>query len=329
MRFATFELKSGAERFGFVAENGSIVDLEGAFAAKLAADIPVPKALDLASVMAPPDAQSFIEGGETCIAAGKAAKSFVDSALASGKTPNGPRGEAIVHAQDAIRIKAPIPRLRKFIAAGKNYFAHQMEMQKRADPRAPRVPIAHVQFASTVVGTDETVYYPKETQKLDYEVEVAVVIGRRAYNVSEEDALDYVFGYTIFNDVSARDVYNGERDNGGGIGMLGKNLPGFAPMGPWLVSADEIGDPKGMGLRSRVNGETRQDATIALMMFDMRQQIAHWSKIGLEPGDVLGTGTPGGVAAGRKPDEKPWWLHSGDVVECEVDRIGVLRTYIG
>jgi len=221
-----------------------------------------------------------------------------------------------------------VPRPRKFIAAGKNYFEHQDEMGRPADAKVPQLPIAHVQFASTVVPTNATVAIPPETKHLDYEVEIAAVIGRPAFRVSKENALDYLFGYTVYNDISDRDTYRGEARNGGGVGCLGKNFAGFSPLGPYLVTPDEIGDPQLLALQSRVNGNVRQNSTAQRMMYKINEQIAHWSGIGLEPGDILGTGTPGGVAAGRKPDQEQWWLKSGDVVEVEVEKLGTLVTHI-
>ena len=179
-----------------------------------------------------------------------------------------------------------------------------------------------------MVGPDATVAIPPETKHLDYEVEIAVVIGRPAYCVAQDKALDYVFGYTVFNDLSDRDTYRGEAKNGGGVGLLGKNFAGFSPMGPYLCTPDEIGDPQLLALRSRVNGQSRQNSTAQRMMHHIDKQIAHWSRIGLEAGDMLATGTPGGVAAGRKPGQEQWWLKPGDLVECEVDKIGTLRTHI-
>jgi 2-keto-4-pentenoate hydratase/2-oxohepta-3-ene-1,7-dioic acid hydratase in catechol pathway len=163
-------------------------------------------------------------------------------------------------------------------------------------------------------------------KNLDYEVELAVVIGKACVDVSKEAALDYVAGYSAFNDISARDVIRGE--NRTGIHLMGKSFPGFAPMGPYLVTADEIPDPQNLKLSLRVNGETRQDSNLGYMIFKIRDMIAYWSQMGLNPGDVLTTGTPRGVAAGRKPDQVPWWLKPGDVVEAEVEKIGMLRNCI-
>lgn len=327
MRFVTFAPAPSIERFGVLLADGRILDVEGGFAALLARDLPPDRSLALARAMAPPDAQDFIANGRIALDAARQALQFAEEQARSG-TLHGPRGETIVFAQNEVRLLAPVPRPRKFIAAGKNYFEHQDEMGRPANSKVPALPIAHVQFASTVVGPDASVAIPPETKHLDYEVEIAVVIGRPAFRVAQESALDYVFGYTVYNDLSDRDLYRGEARLGGGVGLLGKNFAGFSPMGPYLCTPDEIGNAQELGLRSRVNGHMRQNSTAQRMMYHIDQQIAHWSGIGLEPGDVLGTGTPGGVAAGRKPDQEQWWLKPGDVVEVEVDKIGTLRTHI-
>ena len=324
MRFVTFAPSPGIERFGVQLADGRIADLEGSFAALLARDIFRDRARAIAREMAPANVMAFLEGGEICLDAARRAKAFAE---ANGNA-TGPRGEKILFQLGEITLKAPLPRPRKFIAAGKNHLSHQKEMQGREDPEQPKLPIAHVQFASTVVGPEEAVAMPKETKHMDYEVELAVVIGTRAWNVSKERARDYVFGYTIFNDLTDRDMYRGEYFDGGAIGCLGKNFAGFSPMGPVLVTKDEIVDPYALYLRSRVNGEIRQDGSAKTFQYNIEDQVSHWSRIGLDPGDMLGTGTPGGVAAGRKKGETPWWLKKGDTVECEIENIGVLRTRI-
>jgi 2-keto-4-pentenoate hydratase/2-oxohepta-3-ene-1,7-dioic acid hydratase in catechol pathway len=329
MRFVTFEPKPAIERFGVLLGDGRILDCEAGVAAALAREVPADRAAALAHAMAPPNAQDFIANGRIALDAARRALQFAEEESRAGRALAGPRGETIAFALGEVKLLAPVPRPRKFIAAGKNYFEHQDEMGRPADSKVPALPIAHVQFASTVVGPDATVPMPPETKHLDYEVEIAVVIGRSAWRVPRESALDYVFGYTVYNDLSDRDLYRGEARLGGGVGLLGKNFAGFSPLGPYLCTPDEIGDPQVLGLRSRVNGQMRQNSTAQRMMYKIDEQIAHWSGIGLEPGDILGTGTPGGVAAGRKPDQEQWWLKPGDVVECEIDRIGTLRTRIG
>jgi len=158
------------------------------------------------------------------------------------------------------------------------------------------------------------------------EVELAIVIGKPCVDVSQDLALDYVAGYAAFNDISARDVIRGE--NKSGIHLMGKSFPGFAPMGPYLITADEIPEPQNLKLNLSVNGEKRQESSLNYMIFKIPEMIAYWSQMGLHPGDVLTTGTPRGVAAGRKPDQPPWWLKPGDVVEAEVENVGRLRNRI-
>ncbi len=323
MRFVSFAPAPGIERFGILLSDSRILDIQGGYAAKLARELPSDRATALAQAIAPADTHNFIRNGAIALDAAKQARDF-----AEGGNVRGPRGEKIVFAANEVKLLAPVPRPPKFIAAGKNYFEHQDEMGRPADAKQPQLPIAHVQFASTIVGPDATVAIPPETKHFDYEVEIAAVIGKRAVNVSQETALDYVFGYTVFNDFSDRDTYRGEARLGGGVGCLGKNFAGFSPIGPVLCTPDEIGNPQLLRLQSRVNGQGRQNSTAERMMYHIDRQISHWSRIGLEPGDLIGTGTPGGVAAGRKPGEEQWWLKSGDVVECEIEKIGTLRTYI-
>lgn len=325
MRFATFEPEAGVERFGFTLGDDRIVDLEGATAAMLAKDLPIARAYDMAASLAPADAHAFLQGGDRSLDAARMASAHVEDTLQRQQVPHAPYGEDLVFALENVTIKAPIPRPRNFIASGKNFQNHLTEMQQSNDPVVPRIPSGHPQYGSAVVGTGVTVPIPKETKRLDYEVEMAMVIGRPAYRISREEAFDYIFGYTVYNDLSARDT--GEQR--WGVPMMAKNLPGFAPMGPWIVTKDEIDDIDQIGLYSRVNGEPRQINKIENMRFKIADQVAFWSQIGLEPGDIVTTGTPGGVAAGRRPGETEWWLKPGDVVECEVDKVGTLVTYIG
>jgi acylpyruvate hydrolase len=326
MKFVTFVPRgSTLSRFGFLLNDGRIADLEGACAARLARDLPLKKAGELAAVLAPPDALSFLDGGDLSLDAARKTLAFVDGAVARGEAPTGPEGETIVFAAAAVALKAPLLRPRKFIAAGKNFSDHRAEMGNRGG-EGPRQPVAFAQMTSTIVGPDAAIPYPQLTKKLDYEVEVAVVIGKRARNIDAKSVWDHVFGYTVFNDISARDVYTNE--GAAGIPLLGKNLAAFAPIGPYLVTRDEIAVPSEMKMQSRVNGQIRQDSNLSYMIFGIEEVVAFWSQIGLEPGDVLTSGTPKGVAAGRKPGQEPWWLKPGDVVEAEVSGLGILRNTI-
>jgi acylpyruvate hydrolase len=221
-----------------------------------------------------------------------------------------------------VRLKSPVPRPGALISAGKNFSDHVAEM---ASKKGPAAPVAFLKLPGTVIGPEDDIPHPPEVKNLDYEVELAIVIGKPCVHVTAEEALNYVAGYAAFNDISARDVIRGENKNG--IHLMGKSFPGFAPMGPYLVTTDEIPDPQNLKLRLSVNGEIRQDSNLSYMIFKIRD-IAYWSQMGLNPGDVLTTGTPRGVAAGRKPDQAPWWLKPGDVVEAEVENIGLLKNRI-
>jgi 2-keto-4-pentenoate hydratase/2-oxohepta-3-ene-1,7-dioic acid hydratase in catechol pathway len=225
-----------------------------------------------------------------------------------------------------IHLLAPIPRPRKNVfCVGMNYLAHAIESARSRGREYE--PLAHPAFFTkvntAVSGPDDDIPYPTGiSEQLDWEVELAVVIGRGGTNWSEAAALDQVFGYMVVNDVSAREVQNQH----GGQFFKGKSLDGFCPSGPWIVTADEIPDPQALGLQTRVNGVVKQDSSTADMIFPVTQILAELSAgMSLEPGDIIATGTPSGVGMGRTPQE---WLRPGDVVEVEVERIGTLRNRV-
>jgi 2-keto-4-pentenoate hydratase/2-oxohepta-3-ene-1,7-dioic acid hydratase in catechol pathway len=230
-----------------------------------------------------------------------------------------------VRAFQEVRLKAPLARPGKMLAAGLNYEEHRAE----AGPKMPRPPYPEgfVKLASTIIGPEDSIVAWPDVEQLDYEGELAVVIGRTAHNVPPEDALDCVAGYTALNDITARDWQMNERSRGRSP-LMGKNFPTFCPMGPWLVLRDEIPDPQALRLELRVNGEIRQSGSTAEMIFTVREMVTHWSRLRLEPGDLILTGTPAGVAMGRKPDPSRFWLKPGDVVEVEIEKVGVLRNTV-
>jgi 2-keto-4-pentenoate hydratase/2-oxohepta-3-ene-1,7-dioic acid hydratase in catechol pathway len=218
---------------------------------------------------------------------------------------------------DDIRLEPVIPEPRKIICVGLNYRAHIAETGR--DP--PRHPLLFTRFASSIVGPGSALVRPRASTKFDYEGELAVVIGRTARHVSRDRALEYVAGYTCFNDGSLRD-WQGHSTQF----TPGKNFEGSGAMGPWLVTSDELPDPAALHLTTRVNGDTVQSAPLSDLLFDVPALIEYISTFArLEPGDVIATGTPGGVGAYRTP---PLWLRPGDVVEVEIDRIGVLRNSV-
>lgn len=215
---------------------------------------------------------------------------------------------------DGLTLLAPVPRPGKVIAIGRNYREHAAE--EGADP--PREPLIFSKWPSSIVGHGAEVRWSAElTHQVDYEAELAVVIGRRARRVAVGDALDYVLGYTCLNDVSARDLQFAD-----GQWVRGKSLDTFCPMGPALVTADEVGDPQDLAIRCAVGREEVQSAHTSQMYFSVAQIISHCSQaFTLEPGDVIATGTPGGVGVFRDP---PRFLGDGDLVSVEIERIGRL-----
>lgn len=233
---------------------------------------------------------------------------------------DGVNGPAVAdeHPLSGMRLLAPVVNPQKVLAIGLNYARHAKE--GGADP--PKNPIMFAKTNNSIVGPDDVIRYSKDDSTMvDYEVELAIVIGRRARRVRVADALDYVLGYTVCNDVSARDAQFADNQ-----WVRSKSFDTFCPLGPWIVTADEIPDPQTLGLRCRVNGTTLQDSTTADMIFGCAELVSYLSRaITLEPGDVIPTGTPEGVGFARKP---PVFLLDGDVVECEVDGIGTLRNSV-
>ena len=201
----------------------------------------------------------------------------------------------------------------KIICSGANYRAHVAE----ANLNIPEFPIYFPKYQSSLAAHNEEIVPPSITEQVDYEVELVAIIGKQAKNVSQEEALDYVFGYTVGNDLSARELqFRGPQ------WMFGKAIDKFAPIGPYLITADDIADPQDLDLKCWVNGELRQSSNTQHMIFPIAEMISDLSKImTLEPGDVLFTGTPEGVILGR---EEKIWLKAGDEIVCEVEGIGSL-----
>jgi 2,4-didehydro-3-deoxy-L-rhamnonate hydrolase len=213
-----------------------------------------------------------------------------------------------------IALLAPLRRPGKIIAAGRNYAEHAAE----EGAATPADPILFTKFNTAIIGHGaEIVWRTADSHQVDWEAELAVVIGRETRDVSAAHALGDVFGYACLDDVSARDLQFGD-----GQWVRGKSLDTFCPFGPWIVTADEIPDPGHLGIRCIVNGEVVQDANTSAMIHGVAELVAFCSRfMTLEPGDVIATGTPGGVGVFRDP---PRFLGDGDVVEVEIDRIGRL-----
>ena len=302
MRLLTFRPKrGGAPRIGVLLADERVLDVGGA-ARRARERLPFD----------PGDTLSLIASGRAGLAA---LRRLTHGAAARGL------------ALGSLRLLAPIPRPRKNVfCVGWNYLEH-FEEGARARPHVQEMP-AHPAFftkAPTAVNGpfDPIPLHAGVTEKLDWEVELGVVIGRSGRDIAEADAMKHVYGYTVVNDVSAREV---QRQHGQQW-FKGKSLDGTCPMGPWIVTADEVPDPQALRVTCRLNGVVKQDSNTRHMYFRIPRIIAELSAgLTLEPGDVISTGTPAGVGHARTPPE---FMRAGDVLETEVEGIGALRNRIG
>ena len=227
-------------------------------------------------------------------------------------TDRQPGGEAV--ALGEVRLHAPISRPEKIVAIGLNYEDHAAE----TGAEIPEKPVVFTKYPNTIVGPGGPIRIPPIAEQIDYEAELAVVIGRTARNVPESEALEYVFGYANANDVSARDLQFSE----GGQWTRSKSLDTFMPLGPFIVTRDEVPDPQSLSIRAILNGEVVQDGTTSKMIFSVAELVAFLSTgMTLVPGDVIITGTPPGVGMARDPQ---LWMKPGDEVSIEIEGLGTL-----
>lgn len=231
------------------------------------------------------------------------------------RTETLPRGSVLPRTD--VRLGPPVPRPGKLICVGLNYRDHAAE----SNMAVPKAPVTFSKYVTSVTGPGTPIVLPSVSSQVDYEAELAVVIGRRTKRVTVERAWDHVLGYTNLNDVSARDLQFAD-----GQWQRGKSCDSFAPIGPAIVTRDEVADPHALRIRLRLNGETMQDSSTNQLIFGIDQVIAFLSEtVTLEPGDVIATGTPPGVGFARKP---PVFLKAGDVVEVEIERLGILSNSV-
>ncbi|MEY3989470.1 MAG: hypothetical protein RI985_551 [Chloroflexota bacterium] len=288
MRLVTFETKSGSVHIGALRANDSeIVVLDSVAPSMLA----------------------LIDGGEAALDKARAAVAAA----------------ANVVTRADVRLLSPIPRPKQNVMClGMNYVAHAIEsdLARGREPKLPEFPVFFTKALNAVCGDgDEVPLDPNVTSELDYEVELAYIFGKSAKNVSKADALSYVFGYTIVNDISARDLQNRHQQF-----FKGKSLDNSGPIGPCIVTADEIPDPTVLAIKLRLNGEERQHSNTGDLIFDIPTSIEYLT-LGstIEAGQIVCTGTPSGVGMGRNPKE---YMKVGDVMEAEIERIGVLTNKV-
>ena len=220
-----------------------------------------------------------------------------------------------------VRLRAPIMP-KKLIHTSGNFREHEEESKNVNWSHEIAPWIVFYQNVDAIIGPDDPIVYPEHlTTELDHELELAVVMAKGGSFIDEEEAASFIGGFLIFNDITARDIQR--REMRSGVFSFCKSIETFCPLGPWIVTPDEVGDPSALNMRLRVNGEVRQESYSGKMSVTIPELIAHHSPLVYSPGDVLTTGTVSGVA-GFKDDAEKWYLRPGDVVECEIDRIGTM-----
>lgn len=304
MKLATFDINSSGKRTIGAYHNGAYVDLATRSGGQLPADM-----------------IGFLRVGDSAL---EQARALLDGV-------GGEPGQH-VYAPGQVTLQAPVSLPGKIVHTSCNFDSHLEELTTWKDPEWEshnwgdfhfEHPTGFLEAPSSVVPSGAGVEIPVFTRQLDYEIEIAIIIGREAYRVGVEDAFDYVAGYTIFNDLSARDIQAREHSNK--VILMGKSFKGSCPLGPWLVTPDELGDPHDLDMTLRVNGEVRQDANTGQMRYKTAELVSWWSHMGLYPGDVITSGSPPGVAAGM---DSPRWLQPGDTVEATIAKLGTLTTRI-
>jgi 2-keto-4-pentenoate hydratase/2-oxohepta-3-ene-1,7-dioic acid hydratase in catechol pathway len=300
MKLAQFKTKTSEQQRLGLAVGEHVCDVaELAQAMKAAGGAPPAWLLDADNTLA------VIEGGESALNQIKLLT--VDPKL------SGDRSVAPVYSLDQIEF-LPATYPSKILAIGRNYFDHAIE----GGAAPPEAPLLFNKLPNSLSAHGAPIVLPGISEKVDYEAELAVIIGRRAKRVSEAAALDYVFGYTLINDVSARDLQYGD-----GQWTRGKGLDTFAPLGPFITTRDEIADVQALKIEGRLNGEVMQSSNTSKMIFQVAYLVSYLSQgMTLEPGDVIASGTPEGVGVFRKP---PVLLKAGDVFEVEIEGLGTLR----
>lgn len=331
MKLATY-LPAGRRepRIGIYLEHAGgayLVDAVRAYTQVLSQVDREPGAAATATALITHDMKTLLAGGATAMAACQRAFDQIRHWLGRGAGGVQQLLECgVLHGRGSVTLLAPIPRPGKVVAIGANYRAHIEEGRDTgAITELPSYPPAFLKMSTAVVGSDQPIVYPGFGHELDYEVELSMVVGRNCRDVAAEDWLDCVAGFTIVNDLSMRDVILEEKASG--IVFAGKNFESACPMGPFLVTRDEIADPGNLRIGLRVNGQVRQSDSTRSMLFSCGQIFAYWSRLGLECGDVITTGTPGGGAGfhRRFPERL---LQVGDVVEAEIEGLGTLRNQV-
>lgn len=317
MRYSRRRQPSALSRLGVLVGNDLVADLRAGYALYLVDEAGNAKGRELAELYMPTYIAQFLHVGEPAWRALGDAYTYLSKLAGSAPDATGLGGEQLFTPLGDCQLYAPVRPL-KIITVGRNYPGYMKASGRQRGP----VPAASMKPLSALTGPDRGIVKPSHCKELDFETELAVVIGKRCKDVLEKDAYSVVAGYTILNDVTARDIARREAE--GGHPFLAKTLDTFAPMGPWMVTREAIPDPMHLRIQTRVNGEQRQDGNTRDMVFPIAMLISYLSQITLMPGDIIATGSPGGGGLAN-PD---WMLQTGDVIECEIEGIGILRNTV-
>ena len=323
MRLVTFEEPHyHRERLGIWIGQDDVVDANFAYARMLkdqGEDYPS----RFAEAFVPPSLVHLLEGGKKSMEAARQAEKFVEDFGISKIV--GPENEECVFKFSNVKIKAPIPHPGKIIHTAGNFREHA----KEGSDSGWEFPMPHwisfLKSPSSIVGHDGQVIHPKYTKTLDHEIELAIIIGKKSKHLTKDTAWDAIAGFTIFNDITARDIQKEEMKSG--LLNFGKNMDTFGLFGPCFVPKEDIGNVHKLKIECRVNGDPRQVSNTDHLSVTVPEIVEHYSWVTLYPGDIITTGTVSGVAAFRKDPEK-YWLKPGDVLESEIENIGVLRNHI-
>jgi 2-keto-4-pentenoate hydratase/2-oxohepta-3-ene-1,7-dioic acid hydratase in catechol pathway len=319
MKLVSFHSQARENRIGAIAPDGSIVDLNAAYALYLRNVEQEGVFYALADARVPSNMRGLFENGDRGLDAARVALEY---AVKEGPETLGASGEPIFFRRESVRIKAPIIPKKFFHTAG-NFREHHVEAQKSGFSHPVLPWIVFFQNVDAIIGPDEAIVYPEHlTQELDYELELSVVLKKSGKHFSADRAMEHVGGYVIFNDITARDIQRQEMKSG--VFSFCKGIDTFCPLGPHIVTADEIPNPNNLAMELRVNGKKRQESHSSKMSVTIPEIVAHYSPMGYSAGDVLSTGTVSGVAA-FSDDPKSLYLKPGDIVECEIEKIGVLK----
>jgi len=323
MKLVTFEEPHYKQnRLGLWIGSDDVLDLNYTYAKMLSDngdDYPQP----LADALTPPDLVKLLEGGKKSMEAARAALKFAEEVGPTKIT--GPKGEEAAFHFSKVKILAPIPHPGKIIHTAGNFREHAKEGSSSGWEFPMPHWISFLKSPSSIIGQEGKVIHPKFTKMLDHEIELAIVIGKKSKHLTKKTAWNAIAGFTIFDDITARDIQREEMKSG--LLNFGKNMDTFGLFGPCFVPKEDIGDVHKLKIECRVNGDPRQVSNTDHLSVTIPEIVEHYSWVTLYPGDIISTGTVSGVAAFRENPEK-YFLKPGDVLESEIENIGVLRNYI-